>query len=204
MPSLLSRREEVRLLRLARSQPGTAGELLELVEDITERNIEALFAEERVRARLRGVRHRVLAIDFREEKASAEGERTMWLADVGLYDYDNDVLVVAVVNIHQGTVLAIEERPGVQPPVTEDEIKAASKVISSSHPYHEHLTQPGTEVVAFPTPRYLEGHARAKHRCVTLHFSPKPGQNESQITVDLSAEEVVPQEELLSGSPRLG
>jgi hypothetical protein len=36
-----------------------------------------------------------------------------------------------------------------------------------------------------------------------LYFSSEPGQNASQITVDLSAEEIVPQKELLSGSPRL-
>ena len=39
MPSLLSRREEVRLLRLARSQPATAGELTELIEEIKDRTI---------------------------------------------------------------------------------------------------------------------------------------------------------------------
>jgi Cu2+-containing amine oxidase len=204
MPSLLSRRDEVRLLRLARSQPATAGELLELIEEIKERTIEAVLAEERVRARMKGVRYRVLAADYREDKPTGEEKRPRRLAEVGLYDYDKDILVVAVVDLHQGTVLAIEERPGVQPPVTEDEIKAASELITSSHQHHARLNQPGTAVVAFPTPRYIEGHARERHRCVTLYFSPGPGQNETQITVDLMAEEVVSQEELVSGSPRLG
>jgi hypothetical protein len=201
---MLSHREEVRLLRLARSQPASAGELLELIEDIKERNIEALLAEERVRGRIKGVRYRVLAADYREDKPTGEEKRPRRLAEVGLYDYDKDVLVVLVVDLHQGTVLGIEERPGVQPPVTEDEIRAASKLINSSHPHHARLNQPGTAVVAFPTPRYIVGHARERHRCITLYFSPQPGQSETQITVDLMAEEVVPQEELLSGSPRLG
>jgi hypothetical protein len=109
MPSMLSRSEEVKLMRLARSQPATAGELLELIEDIKERNIEAVLAEERVRTRMKGVRHRVMAIDFRVDKPTAE-ERCRWLADVGLYDYDKDVLVVVVVDLRQGAVLAIEER----------------------------------------------------------------------------------------------
>jgi hypothetical protein len=204
MPSLLSRREEVRMLRLARSQPATAGELLDLIEEIKERAIEAVLADERVRARVKGVRYRVVAADYREDKPTGEEKRPSRLAEVGLYDYDKDVLVVAVVDLHQSTVLGIEERPGVQPPVTEDEIRAASKLITSSHLDHTRFNQPGTAVVAFPTPRYIEGHARAKHRCVTLYFSPDPGQIDSQITVDLMAEEVVPNEELLSGSPRLG
>jgi hypothetical protein len=110
---------------------------------------------------------------------------------------------VVVVDLHQGAVLAIEERPGVQPPVSEDEISAASKLVTSAHPDHARINQPGTTVAAFPTPRYIEGHARARHRCITLYFSSEPGQNVSQITVDLSAEEIVPQKELLSGSPRL-
>jgi hypothetical protein len=203
MPSLLSRREEVRMLRLARSQPATAGELLELIEEVKERTIEAVLADERVRARVEGVRYRVLAADYREDKPTGEEKRLRRLAEVGLYDYDKDVLVVAVVDLHDGVVLGIEERPGVQPPVTEDEIRAASKLITSSHPYHTRFHQPGTAVVAFPTPRYIPGHAREKHRCVTLYFSPDPGV-ETQITVDLVAEGVVPPEELLSGSPRLG
>jgi len=188
-------------MRLARSQPASAGELLELIEDIKERHIEAVLAEERVRARMKGVKHRMMGVDFRIDKPAPDG-RCRWLADVGLYDYEKDVLVVVVVDLHKGAVAGIEERPGVQPPVTDEELKAASKMVAGSHPGHERLNQPGTTVVAFPTPRYTETHARAKHRCVTLYFSAGPGESESQITVDLKAEEVVPQKELLSGSPR--
>src|SRR5262245_5279134 len=107
MPSLLSRREEARMLRLARSQPANAGELLELIEEIEEikeRTIEAVLAEERVQARIKGVRYRVLAADYREDKPMGDEKRPRRLAEVGLYDYDKDVLVVAVVDLLQGTL----------------------------------------------------------------------------------------------------
>ena len=39
MASLLSRREELRALRLARSQPESAGEFQELIEEIIERTV---------------------------------------------------------------------------------------------------------------------------------------------------------------------
>ena len=77
MPSLIGRREEVRLLRLARSQPATAGDFLELIEEIKERTVDTVLADERVRARMKGVRNRVLGTDFREEKPTAEEKRNL-------------------------------------------------------------------------------------------------------------------------------
>jgi hypothetical protein len=206
MAMLLSPREEIRALSLARSQPATAGELRDLIEEIKKRTVDTVLAEERVRARLAGVRHRVLAVDYREDKPSAGEQSPMRLAEVGIYDYKKDVLVVAVVDLRQGTVLALEERPGVQPPVTEEELTEACRLVTNIHPNYR-LNQPGRTAVAFPTPRYLLGRGRARHRCVTLYFSPEPERGAAvgatQTTVDLSGEEVVPQQEILTGSPRL-
>src|SRR5436190_5809121 len=56
MASLLSRREELRALRLARSQPESAGEFQELIEEIIERTVQMVLSDERIRARLEGVR----------------------------------------------------------------------------------------------------------------------------------------------------
>ena len=185
-------------MRLARSQPASAGELLDFIEDIKDRHLGAVLAEERVRARMKGAQHRLMGVDFRLDKPKGN-EPCAWLADVGIYDYDKDVLVVAVVDLRKGAVVAVEERPGVQPPVTEEELAAATRLVPTSHAHHARLNQPGTTVVAFPTPRYVESHARAKNRCVTLYFSDEP---EAQVTLDLKANQVVPQEELVS-SPRL-
>jgi len=204
MASILSRREEKRALRLAQSQPASAGELLELLEELRDRAIESVLEDERVRARLEGARYRVLAVDFREEeKPAAEGHWPWPLAEVGIYDYDKDLLVVAVFDLRQGIVLDLQERRGVKPPVTDEELEAARSLVSSDHPHYTHLFQPATSAVAFPTPSFLADHARAAHRCVTLYVSPEPGGPEvTEITVDLSAEEMVPDEELIAGSPR--
>jgi hypothetical protein len=138
----------------------------------------------------------------RRRKATGPGH---WpLAEVGIYDYDKDLLVVAVFDLRQGIVLDLQERRGVKPPVTDEELEAARSLVSSDHPHYTHLFQPATSAVAFPTPSFLADHARAAHRCVTLYVSPEPGGPEvTEITVDLSAEEVVPDEELIAGSPRV-
>ena len=145
-----------------------------MIEEIKERTIEAVLADERVRARMKGVRHHVLAADYREDKPTGQDKRPRRMAEIGIYDYDKDVLVVAVVDLQQGAVLAVEERQGVQPPVTEEEIKAACKLIDHSHSSYERLSHPGTAVVAFPAPRYSATHARARNRCVTLYSHPSP------------------------------
>ena len=56
MPAILSRRDEVRALRLARSQPESLVEFNVLVEALKGRVTEAALADRRLRARLKDVR----------------------------------------------------------------------------------------------------------------------------------------------------
>jgi hypothetical protein len=204
MASLLSRREELRALRLARSQPESAGEFQELIEEITERTVQMVLGDERVRARLEGVRHAVVAADYREDKPTGEHEETFRRAEVGIYDYDHDVMVVVVVDLREGTVIEYLDRRGVQPPITAEEIEAARSLASRDQHWATLLSRSDMNIVAFPTPSYLEAHARAGHRCATLYLASERTHHEVvEITVDLSAQQVVPQEELLEGSPRL-
>jgi hypothetical protein len=66
------------------------------------------------------------------------------------------------------------------------------------------LSGADVNIVAFPTPAYLETHTRARHRCATLYLSSERNHQEvAQVTVDLSAQQVVLQEELIAGSPRI-
>jgi hypothetical protein len=204
MASLLNRREELRALRLARTQPQSAGEFQEFLEELTERGVEMVLADDRVQARLDGVRHAVVATDYREDKPAADGGEVLRSGEVCIYDYDKDVLVVAVVNLRQGTVVDLFERHGVQPPITAEEVNTAKTIASRDSQMASLLSRAGRNIVAFPTPAYLETHARARHRCATLYLSPEQAHHEvAQVTVDLSAQQVVRQEELTAGSPRI-
>ena len=103
MPKILSRPEEIRALRLARSQPESLVELGQVSQALMARAAEAALKESRVRERLAGSRHRVLAVDYREDKDD-EG-RVIRRAEVAIYDYDRDTLLGVVIDPRTGELL---------------------------------------------------------------------------------------------------
>src|SRR5437764_10628898 len=114
--ALLSERETVEALRLARSQPESLPEFNQLVARLKAKVTEIALSDGRVRQRLDGVRHRVLAVDYREEKA-VTGE-LIRLADVALYDYDRNALLIVTVDGKTGDVVGVHETIGA-PPITD-------------------------------------------------------------------------------------
>src|SRR6476646_10025146 len=97
MAPIVTRRDEARALKLARSQPKSSRELNAFLAEIGGRITHFAKADPEVRERLANVRSRVVTVDYREDKPD-DGDRPVRLGEVGFYDYDNDVLVVAVVD----------------------------------------------------------------------------------------------------------
>src|SRR5262245_13720146 len=126
MPPLLNQRETVEALRLARAQPESLPEFTALAARIKAKVTEIALSDPRVRERLHGVRHRVLAIDYREEK-TASGELAR-LGDVAVYDYDRNVLVLITVDGQTGAVTAVREGVGA-PPITDEERAEAIDIV---------------------------------------------------------------------------
>jgi hypothetical protein len=194
MAALVSRSERVRAIRLARSQPDSLPELLELGESIKARAVEVATRDRRVRARLKGARSRLLAVDYREEK-DGRG-RLLRLGDVCFYDYDADVLVVATVDPASGRVVDVLERRS-SPPITREERAAALRVVARHEREASVKPRRRSGTVAFPTPSYAfdAEPSRQGHRGCTLYYRDGPGRI-GAITVDLSAGDVVPDESL--------
>jgi hypothetical protein len=192
MAALISDEEEAEAARLAASQPESARELGELLERIKARVLDTALEEESVRERLAGVRHRVLAVDWREDKPSDNGAATR-VAEVAVYDYDHDVLVIAAVALRRGTLTELFEREGAVPPISEEELTDALAIArEAGSPLQDNIT-----AVAFPVPRYaFESRAeRLRHRGCTVYADSGNGETLS-VTVDLSARAVVPEDEL--------
>jgi hypothetical protein len=206
MPGLASRKEQVTAIRLARSQPESAAELLIVAETLKARAVDAAMRDGRVRARLGEARHRVLAVDYREEKS--DGGRLIRLGDVCFYDYDRDVLVVASVEARSGRVVDLVERQGSSPPITDDE-RAEAIDIATRHGHDgPSLRRKRSGTVAFPSPSYAfdRDMARKGHRGCSLFFRDGPDRI-GAITVDLSAQDVFPDEllpDMLRSRPSRG
>ena len=205
--SLLSEQEEANLLRLAEQQPESASEFQLLLEVLASRAVEAALRDPQVAARLEGIRHRVVGAEPRLAKPREEGGEVERLMEVGVYDYDGDVLVVPIVNMRLGSVIGIEERAGRQPPLTPEEVEEAKGIVSAD-PQHERLGRDeGLEIAAFPAQFLRENHPALGHRFFTLYFWTTGDRPErvGAVNVDLSTRQVVPLEEeelrALEGDP---
>ncbi len=195
MAKLLTRNEESRLTVLAQGQPKSARALQALIRKIKNRAARAALDDPQVAQRLDGKRYRVVGTDFREEK-SKDGEKAApRLAEVGIYEYDANVLIVPVIDLHRGVVAAIEERRGYHPSLAAEEIEEAKNIALANKHFQSLKKYSELEVVAFPARAAVtESHPGFGHRCVTLYFwtSGKQPKRVGQAGVDLSAQNVVP------------
>jgi hypothetical protein len=196
MARWLSDQDEERERRLLASQPESAEELTDFLERLKTRVIETVMNDERVSERLSGVRYEVIAVDYRDDKPE-EGAPASRAAHVGIYDYDRDVLVIAAFNLYSGAIFELYEREGAAPPITPTEFEYARELLSNSPGIGEALGREGSDAVAFPTPSYAFDATprRARHRGCTLYVTAHEGEVLAA-TIDLSAMEVVPDEEL--------
>lgn len=201
MRPFVSKHEEAEGLRLAAAQPESAAKLLAFLDGVRERLIAAVREEDRVRSRLDGRLSRVVGVDYREDKVGAHVRR---LAEVGFYDYNSDVVLVAVVHPLAGELLDLEERQGLQPPITDEERTEAIRIagLAGSMAVSESTS---TGAVAFPTPNHRLTEDRSGHRCCSLYTPSERAPGESdEIVVDLSAEDVVAKSELRPGPSHSG
>lgn len=193
---LLTPSEVDQLLELVQDQPGSTSVFLDLIEDIKSRVINAIADEPTLVEAIGTRRHRVLDVDFREEENKVrDAALSVRLADVAVYDYERDQLLYAVTDVRAGRVESIEDRTGVQPPLTDDELDEAQDLVWGDERYAALRTRGGLDVVTFPSrSTFTEGHPRHGHRIFTLYFwtrgdSPR---RVGQVAVDLSTQEVVP------------
>ena len=196
MARWLSDREEAREQRLLASQPESSGNLTEFLERLGARVTKAVMEDEQVRGRLADVRHEVLAVDYREDKPE-EGTAARRAAEVAIYDYDRDILVVAAFDLYSGAVFEVYEREGAAPPIAAAEFASALELVGELPEIGEAVRREDADVVAFPAPSYaFDGSPRrARHRGCMLYVT-GPRNEVLGVTVDLSAREVVPDDEL--------
>jgi hypothetical protein len=185
--SLLTGSEETQLLELVQGQPETTAEFLRVLYEIKRRVADAAIADPAVAAQLAGHRARVLDVAFREDdRKTADGGAPVRLAEVGIYDYVANRMLFVVIDVRTGLVEAIEDRSGLQPPLTTGELQEA---VGIARPGQSTVAVGVTAVPAPSTSR--EGDPRHHHRTVLLRFWEGPGSEPETTAVDLSTQEVV-------------
>ena len=193
--TLVSQREELRGILLAQRQPKSGRALRELIGKVRARVVDAVLKDPQVTERLAGTRYRVVGTDMTEDKPSGDTKMARRLGEVGVYDYVRNVLVVPVIALRTGQVVTIEERRGVQPSLTPEEVAEAKNIAFSDPAFRSLARYRQLDIVAFPArAAFAESHPAFGHRCFALYFwtRSKPPKRLAAAMVDLSAQQVVP------------
>src|SRR5437879_3716221 len=131
----LNAAEESRARRFAQ-QPKSARSLVALLAEVQARTIQAALTAKQVAERLENTRHAVIGANLPAldgapgpKKAPRDEKETLGLAEVGVYDYDRNVLVVPFVDLRKGVVTKVDERRGLQPPLAPHEVEEAKRIV---------------------------------------------------------------------------
>lgn len=200
--SLLSEREEATALRHMKNQPASAEQLKALLDKVTARAAQAASKDDKVMKRLEGHRSRVLGAelaapgeDQKEEEPDEAKRHGIRSARVGTYDYDRDVLVLATVDLRDGSVTHVAELKGVQPPITPEELEEAKQLVLSDPAFQHLKRRTALEATGFPSRAASDpSHPAYGHRAfeIFLWTGGKQPKRVGEAVVDLSAGRVHP------------
>jgi hypothetical protein len=195
----LTKQEELRGIRLARqSEPEAAPQLREMIESVKARTVPEVLKDAGLARRLKGRRTRVVGSGVKLERPAKGEPITPRLGELAVYDYDRNVLLVATVDLREGGILKIDERRGIQPPLTPEEIEEAKKLVLSDRRFQALKKHSSLEVVASPSClAFDEGSPFHGHRCFTLYFwtGGKQPRRVAGVGVDLSTQQLFSEDE---------
>jgi hypothetical protein len=190
-PAVLSAQDWRRLAGLALGRPPTPARVASLVERVRTQSPDRALADANLAARLRDRRHRVIGADLRIDKPARPRGQPRLLGEVGIYDYEDDVLLVAFVDTKNGRVVEVQERPGIQLEPTDDEIEEATEIALAAD--RSLARRRSLDVVAHPAHIVGIPAAVRGHRLVQLYFwaGRRRPEQVGEAIVDLSARSVV-------------
>jgi hypothetical protein len=192
---VLSENEESELAVLAQDQPKSTEALQVLIDKIKSKAVQIVLDDARVAARIKGKRSRVIASDITEDESKDGGQNGPRRVEVGIYDYDEDIMVIPIVDLQCGAVTVIKERRGYHPALAGDEIEEAKNFALGQPEFQSLKNYSELEIAAYPArAAAIPSHQGYGHRCVTLYFwsGGEHSKRISQAVVDLSARKLIP------------
>jgi hypothetical protein len=102
--------------------------------------------------------------------------------------------VVVVADLRSGIVRRVEDRVGLQPPLSDDELEEARQVLKAD-PAYKRFARRSLQLTALPArAAFSEEHPAFRHRCfaVSAWSGTRKPKLEATVLVDLSDRRVVP------------
>jgi hypothetical protein len=193
---LLSRREELRALRLARNYPEEATELADLIGEIRRRVIASVSSAPEVQEMLGERRHRFLGAELHVEEPGRPLAPLPRHAEVSIYDYDRDTLIAVVVDLKTSEIVAINEFPGLQPFPSQEEEREARELAADFAPIAGSLQgRRARAVVLLAHENAIEDHPSFGHRAMQVTFwtgGRRPERIAGPVVADLTRRDVYP------------
>lgn len=191
---MIDRKTEAKVLRLLEATGGPSKRYLDLWKRMRARTIAFVLDQPEVRQRVRGTHHAVVGASLRLVRPGPRGQLPRRIAEVGIYDYDRNVLVVHVVDLRRGRLVETEEHRGIQPPITDAELEEARRLVVA-HDRYRNLGRTGKLAINAFQARvsFLPDHPAHGHRVFTLVFW-SAGKNPKRLgsaVVDLSDRRVL-------------
>jgi hypothetical protein len=173
-------------------QPSDQPSVLSGSYPVTAAQLDAVLSHSDVAGALGDHRWRAVSADGKYAKATSPDVDDLLLAVFGIYDYDRDVLVSPVWDFAAGSLVTLDARTGIQPPLTHDELAEARDLVYSD-PRFANLDS-SLSVAATPARiGKLRERPEFGHRCFSLTFwqSAEDPSPTAEAVVDLSARKLL-------------
>jgi hypothetical protein len=168
---LLSRETEVQAFRLLEKKGGPSKAFLALWNKVQSAAMDFALEQPRVKQYLEGHRYAVVGGELRPVRGERRGKFPPRIGEVGIYDYDRNILLIAAVDLRKATLVDLEERPGIQPPLSKSELEEAKALVLASSTHRSLAKKPNLHVEAFAARvSFLHDHPARGHRVFTLAF----------------------------------
>jgi hypothetical protein len=191
---LLSKAEETKSLRLLQRSGGPSKAFLEIWGRVRSRAIKFALDQQRVKDYLGTHRYAVVGADLRPMRGERLTRLPQRIGEIGIYDYDRNALLVVGVDLRKQTIVDIEERTGVQPPLSSSELTEAKTLALADKRMQNRGKTRALQVEAFAARvSFLHDHPASGHRVFTLMFwsGGKNPRKLGEMVVDLSDRKVL-------------
>jgi hypothetical protein len=195
---LLDKQTEVKALRLLRSAETASKSFRAIFEKVRKNTIDFVTSHPEIKRKLDGKRYQVVGADLKPVRHEFTKRLPQRIAEVGIYDYETNTLLVQEVDLKNSSLLEAHYRKGIQPPLNQNELAEVRKLALGHRSYAKLASVKGLQMVTSPARvSFLPGHLAEGHRVFTVYFwsGGKNPKRRAEALVDLSESKLLGKED---------